>query len=244
MRHHTFHEAGCRISDHGIEHPYVEEHSPKEIGAIFRKVRSGRLPTPMEIRQFRAAVLLELAKMDCEKGWVQQFHLGALRNVRTRAMELLGPDTGYDAVGDFETARSLARFLDNLDREDKLARTILYPMNPRDNELIAAMIGCFQDGAVRGKIQFGPAWWFNDHKEGMERQMNALSYAGLLGCFTGMVTDSRSFLSYPRHEYFRRVLCNLLGNDIENGEIPDDLELVGNMVRDICYRNAEAYFGI
>jgi glucuronate isomerase len=244
MRHHTFHEAGCRISDHGIERPYVEEHSPKEIGAIFRKVRSGRLPAPLEIRQFRAAVLLELAKMDCEKGWVQQFHLGALRNVRTRAMELLGPDTGYDAIGDFETARSLARFLDNLDREDKLARTILYPMNPRDNELIAAMIGCFQDGAVRGKIQFGPAWWFNDHKEGMERQMNALSYAGLLGCFTGMVTDSRSFLSYPRHEYFRRVLCNLLGNDIENGEIPDDLELVGNMVRDICYRNAEAYFGI
>lgn len=243
-RHDSFHEAGCRISDHGIEHPYVETYTSKETQAIFRKVRSGRPPAPAEIRSFRAAVLLELARMDSEKGWVQQFHLGALRNVSTRAMNSLGPDTGYDAIGDFETARLLARFLDSLEREGKLARTILYPMNPRDNELIAAMIGCFQDGVIRGKMQFGPAWWFNDHKEGMERQINGLSNAGLLSRFTGMVTDSRSFLSYPRHEYFRRILCNLLGNDLENGEIPDDIDLVGNMVRDICYRNAEEYFGI
>jgi glucuronate isomerase len=243
-RHDAFHEAGCRISDHGIEQFCLEKTTPKEINAIFRKVRGGRAPGAAEIRRFRTAVSAELAKMDSEKGWVQQFHVGALRNVNTRAMKSLGPDTGYDAIGDFQTARFLAGFLDRLEKEGKLARTILYPMNPADNDLIAAMTGCFQNGAIRGKMQFGPAWWFNDHKEGMERQINALSNAGLLSCFTGMVTDSRSFLSFPRHEYFRRVLCNMLGQEIENGEIPDDFGLVGNMVRDICYGNAVEYFGV
>jgi len=189
-------------------------------------------------------MLMELAKMDAEKGWTQQFHYGALRNVNTKAMRAVGPDTGYDSIGDFELARSLARFLDALDRENRLAKTILYVINPRDNELIASMIGSFQDGSIRGKMQFGAAWWFNDQRDGMERQINALSNMGLLSCFVGMVTDSRSFLSYPRHEYFRRVLCNLLGTDVENGELPDDMELIGNMVKDICFRNAVQYFGI
>jgi glucuronate isomerase len=243
-RHDFFHRAGCRLSDHGIEHAYAEQYTLKEVEGIFGRVRQGKRPDNLEILKFKAAVLIELAEMDVEKGWVQQFHLGALRNANTRAMAVLGPDTGYDAIGDFETAQSLARFLDTLDRDDKLAKTILYVMNPRDNDLIASMIGCFQDGSVRGKMQFGSAWWFNDHKEGMARQINALSTAGLLSCFVGMLTDSRSFLSYPRHEYFRRVLCNLLGNDVENGEIPEDMELVGNMVKDICFRNAVRYFGI
>jgi len=241
-RHDFFHEAGCRISDHGIEHPYARDYTLKGVDVVFRKVRQGRSAEPGEILQFRSALSVDLARMDFEKGWVQQFHLGALRNVNTRAMQSLGPDTGFDCIGDFDMAAELARFLDILDRDARLAKTILYPMNPRDNELIASMIGCFQDGRVRGKIQFGPAWWFNDHKEGMERQINALSNAGLLSCFTGMVTDSRSFLSYPRHEYFRRILCNLLGNDMEQGDIPDDPELIGNMVRDICCRNAVKYF--
>jgi len=182
--------------------------------------------------------------MDAEKGWTQQFHLGALRNVNTRAMQLLGPDTGYDSIGDFEMARGLAKFLDTLDKENKLAKTILYVINPGDNELAASMIGNFQDGSIRGKMQFGAAWWFNDQKGGIERQINALSNMGLLSCFVGMLTDSRSFLSYPRHEYFRRVLCNVLGTDVENGEMPYDIELIGNMVKDICFRNAVQYFGI
>ncbi len=193
---------------------------------------------------FKSAMLLELAKMDAEKGWIQQFHFGALRNVNTRAMRALGPDTGYDSIGDFELARSLARFLDALDKENQLAKTILYVINPRDNELIASMIGNFQGGSIRGKMQFGAAWWFNDQKDGMERQINALSNMGLLSCFVGMLTDSRSFLSYPRHEYFRRLLCNLLGTDVENGEMPDEMELIGNMVKDICFRNAVQYFGV
>jgi glucuronate isomerase len=243
-RHDFFHSVGCRISDHGIEVPYVENYSLKELDGIFGRVRQGKRPGEREILMFKSAVLIELARMDAEKGWAQQFHLGALRNVNARAMQILGPDTGYDAIGDFELARPLGRFLDTLEKEGRLAKTILYAMNPRDNELLAAMIGCFQDGTVRGKMQFGSAWWFNDHKEGMERQINALSSAGLLSCFVGMLTDSRSFLSYPRHEYFRRVLCNLLGNDIEKGELPDDRNLVGNMVKDICFRNAVSYFGI
>ena len=188
--------------------------------------------------------MLELARMDAEKGWTQQFHFGALRSVNTKARAALGPDTGYDTIGDFELARTLARFLDRLESDGQLAKTILYVMNPRDNEVVATVIGCFQDGSLPGKMQFGSAWWFNDQKDGIERQINTLSNMGLLSRFVGMLTDSRSFLSYPRHEYFRRVLCNLLGNDVENGELPDDMELLGNMVKDICFRNAEAYFGI
>jgi glucuronate isomerase len=243
-RHEVFHEAGCRLSDHGIECPYAEDFALKDIQRIFLSVREGRTPQAHEARQFRSAMLMELAKMDAERGWTQQFHFGALRNVNTKAMRTIGPDTGYDSVGDFELARSLARFLDALDKENHLAKTILYVINPRDNELVASMIGNFQDGSIRGKMQFGAAWWFNDQKDGMERQINALSNMGLLSCFVGMVTDSRSFLSYPRHEYFRRVLCNLLGTDVENGELPDDMEMIGNMVKDICFRNAVQSFGI
>lgn len=244
QRHEFFHEAGCRISDHGIEHPYSEDFTPAEIERIFEKARQGKRPERNEVAQFRSAVLMELARMDAARGWAQQFHFGALRNVNSTAMKVLGPDTGYDTIGDFEIARTLARFLDNLERENKLAKTILYVVNPRDNELIASMIGSFQDGSIRGKMQFGAAWWFNDQKDGIEKQINALSNMGLLSCFVGMLTDSRSFLSYPRHEYFRRVLCNMLGTDVENGEMPDDLELIGNLVKDICFRNAVQYFGI
>ena len=243
-RHDFFHEAGCRISDHGVEHAYGSDYSLTDIHRIFEGVRSGKRPQEHEVLQFKCAVMIELARMDAERGWTQQFHLGALRNVNSKAMQLLGPDTGYDSVGDFELARGLAKFLDTLDRENKLAKTILYVINPKDNELAASMIGNFQDGRIRGKMQFGAAWWFNDQKDGMERQINALSNMGLLSCFVGMLTDSRSFLSYPRHEYFRRVLCNALGTDVENGELPDDLELIGNMVRDICFNNAVNYFGI
>ena len=243
-RHAAFHEAGCRISDHGIECPYAQDFVLKDIQRIFLKLRRGRKPQPHEALQFKSAMLMELARMDAEKGWAQQFHFGALRNVNSKAMKAIGPDTGYDTIGDFELAASLAKFLDALDKENQLAKTVLYVINPRDNELIASMIGNFQDGGIRGKIQFGAAWWFNDQKEGMERQINALSNMGLLSCFVGMLTDSRSFLSYPRHEYFRRVLCNLLGTDVENGEMPGDMELIGDMVKDICFRNAVHYFGI
>ena len=243
-RHDFFHQAGCRLSDHGIEHPFAVDCTAKEVNNAFQKARQGKKPTPAEALKYKSAVMLELARMDAEKGWTQQFHFGALRSVNTKARAALGPDTGYDTIGDFELARTLARFLDRLERDGQLAKTILYVMNPRDNEVVATAIGCFQDGSLPGKMQFGSAWWFNDQKDGIERQINTLSNMGLLGRFVGMLTDSRSFLSYPRHEYFRRVLCNLLGNDVENGELPDDMELLGNMVKDICFRNAEAYFGI
>jgi glucuronate isomerase len=243
-RHDFFHQAGCRLSDHGIEHPFAADFTAKDVDKAFQKARQGKRPTPVEALKYKSAVTIELARMDAEKGWTQQFHFGALRSVNTKALASLGPDTGYDAIGDFEMARALARFLDRLESDGKLAKTILYVMNPRDNEVVATAIGCFQDGSLPGKMQFGSAWWFNDQKEGIERQINTLSNMGLLGRFVGMLTDSRSFLSYPRHEYFRRVLCNLLGNDVANGELPDDMELLGNMVKDICFRNAEAYFGI
>jgi glucuronate isomerase len=243
-RHDFFHQAGCRLSDHGIEHPFAVDYTAKDVNNAFQKARQGKKPTPAEALKYKSAVMLELARMDAEKGWTQQFHFGALRNINSKAMATLGPDTGYDTIGDFEMARTLARFLDGLEREGRLAKTILYVMNSRDNEVVATAIGCFQDGSLPGKMQFGSAWWFNDQKDGIERQINTLSNMGLLSRFVGMLTDSRSFLSYPRHEYFRRVLCNLLGNDVENGELPDDMELLGNMVKDICFRNAEAYFGI
>jgi glucuronate isomerase len=242
-RHDFFHQRGCRLSDHGLEQPYAEDFNAAEIDRIFVKVRNGQSLESMEVLKFKSAVLLELARMDAEKNWVQQFHFSALRNVNTQAMKLLGPDTGYDTIGDFEMARPLAKFFDILNRDGKLAKTIIYNLNPRDNDLIAAMIGNFQDGTVPGKMQIGSAWWYNDQKLGIERQLNALSNSGLLSRFVGMLTDSRSFLSYPRHEYFRRILCNLLGNDVAIGELPHDLELLGGMVKDICFRNAVNYFG-
>jgi glucuronate isomerase len=235
---------GCRLSDHGLEEPYAEDFSATQAAAAFARIRSGSELSVAEQRGFKSVMLTECAIMDHRRGWTQQFHFGALRNTNSRALRELGPDTGYDSIGDWPLAAPLARFLDRLAGEDRLTRTILYVLNPGDNDVIATMIGNFQDGSVPGKIQFGSGWWFNDQKDGMQRQINALSNMGLLSCFVGMLTDSRSFLSYPRHEYFRRVLCNLLGTDMENGELPHDVDLVGEMVRDICYRNAENYFGI
>lgn len=242
-RHLFFHKMGCRLSDHGLETMYSEPYTEHEIEAIFNKVRSGNALQEGEILKFRSCMLYELAIMDHSAGWVQQYHLGALRNNSTRMFMVAGPDKGFDSIGDFEIARPLSRFLDRLDREGKLTKTILYNLNPRDNELIATMAGNFNDGSVPGKMQFGSGWWFLDQKEGIERQLNALSAMGLLSRFVGMLTDSRSFLSYPRHEYFRRILCNLIGTDVEQGLLPNDMSLLGKMVQDICYYNAKNYFG-
>ncbi len=243
-RHDAFHEAGCRSSDHGLERPYSDDFSPREIDGIFDTIRSGKTTSAENISKFKSAVLLEIAAMHAEKGWVQQFHFGAIRSTNTRFFKRLGPDTGFDSIGDFELAKPLAKFFDLLDRDGRLTKTILYNVNPRDNDLMASMTGNFQDGSVPGKMQFGTAWWFADQKDGMEKQINALSNIGLLSQFVGMTTDSRSFLSYPRHDYFRRILCNLLGNEVENGELPNEIALIGNMVKDICYHNAMRYFSI
>ncbi|MHB0946464.1 MAG: glucuronate isomerase [Sedimentisphaerales bacterium] len=243
-RHNFFHSAGCRISDHGLETAYAEDYTESEITVIFDKLRSGKQATNEETLKFKSAMMLELALMDYEKGWTQQLHFGALRNNNTRLMKTLGADTGFDSIGDFEIARQLAKFLDRLDTDNKLPKTILYNLNPRDNELMATMCGNFQDGSVPGKMQFGSGWWFLDQKDGMEKQINALSNLGLLSRFIGMLTDSRSFLSYPRHEYFRRILCNLLGKDVENDQLPSDIKLLGTMVENICFNNAQNYFGM
>lgn len=241
-RHDFFHSVGCRISDHGLETAYAEDYTESEIAAIFDKLRGGRAASKEEGLKFKSAMMIEFALMDHEKGWVQQLHFGALRNNNTRLLKALGPDTGFDSIGDFEIARPLAKFLDRLDINNKLPKSILYNLNPRDNELMATMIGNFQDGTTAGKLQFGSGWWFLDQKDGMEKQINALSNLGLLSRFIGMLTDSRSFLSYPRHEYFRRILCNVLGNDVENGELPADMSLLGKMVGNICFNNAKSYF--
>ena len=238
-----FAQQGCRLSDHGLDTVYAEEYTEAQICLIFNKVRSGKTLTPGEVAQFKSAMLYEFGVMDWEKGWTQQLHIGALRSNNTRLHRQVGPDTGYDSIADFNYATPLSRLLDRLDRENKLTKTILYNLNPRDNEMIATMIGNFQDGSISGKIQMGSGWWFLDQKDGMENQINALSNLGLLSRFVGMLTDSRSFLSYTRHEYFRRILCNLLGNDMMEGLIPQDFTLVGDLVKDICYHNAARYFG-
>jgi len=243
-RHTFFHEMGSRVSDHGLETICAEEYTEAEAAGIFERVISGKQLEQKEILKFKSAMLYEFGIMDYERGWVQQFHLGALRNVNSRMYRTIGPDTGYDVIGDFEIARPLAKFLARLDDQNKLAKTILYNLNPRDNELMATIIGAFQDGGSAGKIQWGSAWWFLDQKDGMEKQLNALSNMGLLSRFIGMLTDSRSFLSYPRHDYFRRILCNMLGNEIEGGLLPNDLKLVGQTVADICYHNVRNYFGL
>jgi len=242
-RHDFFNNHGCKLSDHGLETAYAEDYSLSEINSIFDKIRNGISLLPLEILKFRSAMLHEFGLMDYEKGWTQQYHLGALRNNNSRLFYELGPDKGFDSIGDFEIGRSLSKLLDQLDKKNKLAKTIIYNLNPRDNELIATMLGNFQDGSIPGKIQMGSGWWFLDQRDGMERQINALSTLGLLSRFVGMLTDSRSFLSYPRHEYFRRILCNLLGNDVINGEMPYDKKLLGSMVENICYFNALNYFG-
>jgi glucuronate isomerase len=241
-RHEFFHENGCRLSDHGLETVYADDYNDIKVAACFDSLLRGVTLEPSAAQQFKSAVLYELAVMDQSRGWVQQFHLGALRNNNTRMMRTLGPDTGFDSIGDFELALPLARFLNKLDTENKLTKTILYNLNPRDNELMATMIGNFQDGSVAGKLQYGAAWWFLDQADGMTRQLEALSNMGLLSQFVGMLTDSRSFLSYPRHEYFRRILCNILGSEMHRGLIPDDVALVGKMVSDICYNNAKRFF--
>jgi len=241
-RHDFFASLGCGVSDHGLEEIYAEDFTGSEIDAIFNKVHGGKNLNDIEQRKFRSAMLIHFAEWDWEKGWVQQFHLGALRNNNTRMMQTLGADTGWDSIGDFSQARALAKFLDKLDCNNKLAKTILYNLNPADNELMATMIGNFNDGSVAGKIQWGSGWWFLDQKDGMIKQLNTLSNMGLLSRFVGMLTDSRSFLSFPRHEYFRRILCDLFGTEIENGELPNDLEWIGKIIQDICFNNNKNYF--
>lgn len=241
QRHDYFDANGCRVSDHGLEQIYAEDYTDEEISKIFSKIRSKGVLTEQEVLKFKSAMLVHFAKWDHEKGWVQQFHLGALRNNNRRMLSILGPDTGWDSIGDFSQGRQLSKFLNGLDTSDQLAKTVIYNLNPADNELIATMIGNFNDGSVAGKVQFGSGWWFLDQKDGMIKQMNALSNMGLISRFIGMLTDSRSFLSYPRHEYFRRILCNLFGEEVENGELPNDIEWIGKVVKDICYYNAKNY---
>lgn len=242
-RHAFFHKMGCRLSDHGIETAYGEDYTDSEIVAIFAKIRGGNELDGAEILKFKSAMLYEFGIMDHEKDWTQQLHFGALRNNNTRMFNKLGADIGLDSIGDFELARPLSKLLDHLDSSNQLARTILYNLNPRDNELLATMLGNFQGPTAAGKIQLGSGWWFLDNKIGMESQMNALSQTGLLSRFVGMLTDSRSFLSYTRHDYFRRILCNMLGNDMKKGLVPNDIDLLGQMVGDISYNNAASYFG-
>lgn len=241
-RHDYFAANGCSVSDHGLEQIYAEDYTLEEVKGIFAKIRNNVALTLEEVLKFKSAMLFEFALWDHEKGWVQQYHLGALRNNNNRLLSQLGPDTGFDSIGDFSQAKQLSRFLNNLDSQNRLTKTILYNLNPADNELMATMIGNYNDGTVAGKVQWGSGWWFLDQKDGMIKQINALSNMGLLSRFVGMLTDSRSFLSYPRHEYFRRILCNLFGDDVEKGELPADTEWIGKVVQDICYNNAKAYF--
>jgi glucuronate isomerase len=243
-RHDSFHAAGCRISDYGIEEPYADGFTGSVVREAFHAARNGITPYPAEARAFKSAVLLELARMDARAGWAWQLHMSALRDANSRASARLGPNTGFDTIGDFPIVRPLARLLDRLDSEGALPKTILYSLNPASNAELAALIGCFSGEGVPGKMQLGSAWWFNDQKAGMEDHLRTLASIGLLPRFVGMLTDSRSFLSFPRHEYFRRILCSMLGGWMEQGEIPRDMRLVGGMVEDICWNNAAAYFGI
>jgi glucuronate isomerase len=237
-----FNSMGCKLSDHGLETFYAADFTQSEVEKVFTTVRQGNKPDHSKLLMLKSAILYELAVMDHELGWTQQYHIGALRNNNSRMFQLIGPDKGYDSIGDFEVARPMAKFFDSLASNEKLAKTIVYNLNPRDNELITTMISNFNEGSTPGKMQFGSSWWFLDQKDGMEKQLNTLSNLGLLSRFVGMLTDSRSFLSFPRHEYFRRILCNLIGRDVENGELPQDIKLLGKMVQDISYFNAKEYF--
>ncbi len=242
-RHDFFAANGCCISDHGLEQIYAVDYNEAEIKNIFRKITAGESISQPENMKFKSAMLVKFATWDHEKNWVQQYHLGALRNNNSRMLKTLGADTGWDSIGDFSQGKQLSKFLDRLDSTNQLAKTILYNLNPADNELIATMAGNFNDGSAAGKMQFGSSWWFLDQKDGITKQINTLSNMGLLSKFVGMLTDSRSFMSYPRHEYFRRILCNIFGEEIENGELPNDIAWTGKLIQDICYNNAKGYFG-
>jgi glucuronate isomerase len=239
-----FHANGCRLSDHGLNHAYADDCTEAEAARVFDAARAGRTVSRAEVDQFRSFLLLWLGEQYQARGWVMQLHLGAMRNNNSRMMRKLGPDTGFDSIGDWPQAEPLARYLDKLDQKDRLPKTILYNLNPADNYVFATMLGNFQDGSVPGKLQLGSGWWFLDQQEGMEWQINALSNLGLLSRFVGMITDSRSFLSYSRHEYFRRLLCQLIGRDVANGNLPHDMEMLGDLVRNVCYHNAKNYFGL
>jgi glucuronate isomerase len=241
-RHLYFHQNGCRLTDHALLVPVAEMRTDRELETIFAKVRGGKSPAKQEADAVRTGVLLEVGRMNAKRGWSMQLHIGALRSVNSKMFKLLGPDTGFDSVNDGLIAGPLAQFFDTLEAEGRLPRTILYSLNENDNEVLATMIGNFQGGGIPGKMQLGSGWWYNDQKDGMEAQMKLLANTGLLSRFVGMLTDSRSFMSYPRHEYFRRILCNILGDWVEGGEAPKDMDLLGGMVRDICYNNAARYF--
>lgn len=239
-----FHQAGCRLSDHGLEPVVYQEASETEVGQIFQKVMNGLKPDQTEVNRYKTFILVFLGQQYALRGWVMQLHIGATRNNSLRMFKKIGPDTGFDAINDLPLSEALSGLLNRLDSTDELPKTILYCLNPSDNEVLGTLTGCFQGGGIPGKIQFGSGWWHNDNKDGMERQMTALANLGLLPRFVGMLTDSRSFLSYTRHEYFRRILCNLLGAWVENGEAPSDMKLMGDIVRAICFNNAKDYFGI
>jgi glucuronate isomerase len=243
-RHDDFHALGARLSDHGLARCPSGCCDERAAEGIFQKVRGGAPAAPEEHDAFTGFLMAFLARLDARKGWTKQLHLGALRNTNTRMREELGPDTGFDSIGAFPQVESLARWMDNLERESSLPKMILYNVNPTENYAFATLAGNFQEGGIPGKIQYGSAWWFLDQKDGIEMQLNALSNCGLLSRFVGMLTDSRSFMSFPRHEYFRRILCNLIGGEMESGELPDDVELLGSMIRGICYGNAQAYLGL
>ena len=237
-----FHSMGCRVADHGLERLSFSRDSHLAVDRIFQNTLAGNPPSAEEQEFFTFQVLTLLSKQYHAKGWVQQFHLGALRNTNERMAKSLGADTGFDSIGDFDQAKSLASFFNELDKTDQLPKTVIYNNNPKDNEVFASMIGNFNDGSIKGKMQYGSGWWYLDQKDGMEKQLNALSNLGLLSCFIGMLTDSRSFLSFPRHEYFRRILCQLIGQEVEQGELPWDEQWLGKIIQDICYYNAKAYF--
>ncbi|NMM49692.1 glucuronate isomerase [Marinigracilibium pacificum] len=238
-----FESAGCKLSDHGLNYIDAVDFDDSVVCKALDKALNGNPVSIEEANQYKSYILNQLGKMYHEKGWTQQFHLGAIRNNNQRLLDTLGADVGVDSIGDFSHAVAMSKFFNRLDQENSLAKTIVYNLNPADNEIFATMMGNFQDGTVAGKMQFGSGWWFLDQKDGMEKQINALSNMGILSQFVGMLTDSRSFLSYPRHEYFRRTLCNLLGNDMTNGELPIDYDWIGSIVKNICYANAEKYFG-
>jgi glucuronate isomerase len=239
-----FKSVGCLASDHGLAFIPTTDFTTTEVNNIFKNTLAGSKPSYEEEQKYKSSILLDLARMYHDAGWAQQYHLGALRNNNTRALATLGADTGWDSIGDWQQAESLSKFMNTLSQENKLTKTIIYNLNPADNEVFASMIGNFNEGDIRGKIQHGSGWWFLDQKDGMEKQINALSNMGLISAFVGMLTDSRSFLSFPRHEYFRRILCNLFGKEMKDGELPQDFDHLGGIIQDICYYNAARYFGL